>query len=74
MHSSYFLTSILLFFLIHFGLPKEIGMTVIVIQRMLFLGLSYLAGIAAGSYLGLKNFGLEDLQNTQQDHGGGSGP
>ena len=59
----------LLFFLVHFGVPKEIGITGITIQRMLFLGLSYLLGMVAGSYLGLKDMKLEDPRNTQSDQG-----
>jgi uncharacterized protein (TIRG00374 family) len=49
----------MLFFLNSFGIPSEIGIGAITLQRLLSTGLSYVLGIIAGSILGIQNFSNE---------------
>ncbi len=53
----------MLFFLNFFGIPSEIGIGAITLQRLLSTGLSYFLGLVAGSMLGIKK--LKKCSNSE---------
>jgi len=51
-----------LFFLYHIGIPKEVGLSIVTIQRLISTGLNFALGIIFGSVIGVKNIRLEPDQ------------
>ncbi|MBW1690866.1 MAG: flippase-like domain-containing protein [Deltaproteobacteria bacterium] len=47
-----------LFFLYHVGVPKEVGLSIVTIQRLLSTGLNFTLGIIFGTVIGVKNIRL----------------
>lgn len=47
----------LLFYLHHVGIPNEIGLSIVTIQRLLSTGLSFVLGTIFGTILGVRNIG-----------------
>jgi len=47
----------MLFYLHHVGIPNEIGLSIITIQRLLSTGLSFVLGTIFGTILGVRNIG-----------------
>lgn len=54
-----------LFFLYHVGIPKEIGLSIVTIQRLISTGLNFALGIMFGAVIGVKNIRLNSDQEGQ---------
>ncbi len=50
----------ILFFLYHIGIPKEVGLSIVTIQRLISTGLSFALGTIFGSILGLRNINTDN--------------
>jgi len=54
-----------LFFLYHVGIPKEVGLSIVTIQRLLSTGLNFALGIIFGTMIGVKNIRVDSDQERQ---------
>lgn len=54
-----------LFFLYHVGIPKEVGLSIVTIQRLISTGLNFVLGIIFGAVIGVKNIRLDSDQEEQ---------
>jgi uncharacterized membrane protein YbhN (UPF0104 family) len=55
-----------LFYLHHVGIPNEVGLSIVTIQRLLSTGLSFGLGMALGALLGLKNLSFSSNMKRNQ--------
>jgi uncharacterized protein (TIRG00374 family) len=55
-----------LFFLYQVGIPKEIGLSIVTIQRLISTGLNFALGIIFGAVIGVKNISLDSNQEGQR--------
>ncbi len=56
-----------LFFLYHIGIPKEVGLSIVTIQRLISTGLNFALGIIFGTMIGVKNIRLDPDQEGHID-------
>jgi uncharacterized membrane protein YbhN (UPF0104 family) len=54
-----------LFYLHYVGIPNEVGLSIVTIQRLLSTGLSFALGMLLGTLLGVKN--LSSNSNTKKN-------
>jgi uncharacterized protein (TIRG00374 family) len=58
-----------LFFLYQVGIPKEVGLSIVTMQRLISTGLNFALGIIFGAMIGVKNIRLDSDQEGQiTDH------
>jgi uncharacterized protein (TIRG00374 family) len=52
----------ILFFLYHVGIPKEVGLSIVTIQRLISTGLTFSLGLMFGTIIGVKNISVDSDQ------------
>jgi uncharacterized protein (TIRG00374 family) len=52
----------ILFFLYHIGIPKEVGLSIVTIQRLISTGLTFSLGLIFGTIIGVKNISVDSDQ------------
>ena len=54
-----------LFFLYHVGIPKEVGLSIVTIHRLVSTGLNFALGLIFGAIIGVKNIRVDSDQGGQ---------
>jgi len=61
-----------LFFLHHVGIPKEVGLSIVTIQRLISTGLSFVLGLIFGTLIGVKSIRVDPSFGKESIDGNGA--